>query len=669
MDSPCLKAAILIISDTAHATPIADKTIPLLTNVIAEEGDGHWTVEKRCIIPDDEDEIKWKIEEWCDNEAPVNLIITSGGTGFAVKDRTPEAISPLIQRHAPGLVHGMLAASLQVTPFAMMSRPVAGVRNKTLIITLPGSPKGAKENLQAILKLLPHACQQVAGADSRSLHAGGVTKLEEDARVGRQPFMDLRHHHSHDHSHSTAQGAHGHAVPRAHTSASDRPISNDPQAGPTRRHRDSPYPMVSVEEATKLVSDHALPLKVTSVPVNPSLVGYVLAESLTARENVPAFRASIVDGYAIVASEGTRGKKGVFPVVSVSHAAPGEVQPLKMGQVARITTGAPLPPGATSVVMVEDTILRSMTENGKEEKEIEILTDAIKPNENVREVGSDIRAGEVLLERGDRITAVGGELGLLTSVGQREVVVYKKPTVGILSTGDEIIQHDRPGPLRLGEVRDCNRPTVKAAVQSWGYEVKDLGIAKDTPGALENTLRDALRSVDVIVTTGGVSMGELDLLKPTIERSLGGTIHFGRVAMKPGKPTTFATIPFKSNEGNDEYRLIFSLPGNPASAIVTLHLFVLPSLNYTSGRGNRGLPKMTVVLDEDIQCADKRAEYHRASVGVGITGKLHATSTGGQRSSRVGSLKAANALLCLPPGHEVLKKGQTVEALLMGQIE
>ena len=365
-----------------------------------------------------------------------------------------------------------------------MSRPIAGVRNKTLIITLPGSPKGAKENLQAILKLLPHACQQAAGADSRSLHVGGVKKLEEEAGVGRPLFMDPRHHHSHDHdhgySHPGAHGSHGHAIPKAHTSAAGRPVSNDPQAGPTRRYRDSPYPMLSVEQATKLVFDHALPLQVTKVPVNPLVVGYVLAETVTAKENVPAFRASIVDGYAIVASEGTGNTKGVLPVVSVSHAAPGQVQPLKVGQVARITTGAPLPPGATSVIMVEDTLLRSMTEDAKEEKEIEILTDAVKPNENVREVGSDIYAGQVILEKGDRITAVGGELGLLTSVGQTEVLVYAKPTLGVLSTGDEIIQHDRPGPLRLGEVRDCNRPTVKAAVQSWGYEVKDLGIAKDT---------------------------------------------------------------------------------------------------------------------------------------------------------------------------------------------
>lgn len=362
----------------------------------------------------------------------------------------------------------------------MMSRPIAGVRKKTLIITLPGSPKGAKENLQAILKLLPHACQQAAGADSRTLHAGGVKKLEEEAGVGRQPMMVPRHHHSHDHGHSAGHGAHSHAVPHAHTSAADRPVSNDPHAGPTRRYRDSPYPMLSVEEATKLIFENALPLKAGKAPVDPSLAGHVLAESVTARENVPAFRASIVDGYAIVVPEDAQGTKGVFPVVSVSHAAPGEVQPLKVGQVARITTGAPLPPGASAVVMVEDTVLRSMTDDGKEEKDIEVLTDAIRPDENVREVGSDIRAGEVILERGDQVTAVGGELGLLASVGQTEVLVYKKPTVGVLSTGDEIIQHDRPGPLRLGEVRDCNRPTILQAIQSWGYEVKDLGIAKDT---------------------------------------------------------------------------------------------------------------------------------------------------------------------------------------------
>lgn len=188
------------------------------------------------------------------------------------------------------------------------------------------------------------------------------------------------------------------------------------------------------------------------------------------------------------------------------------------------------------------------------------------------------------------------------------------------------------------------------------------------PGALEHKLRDAMRKVDVIVTTGGVSMGELDLLKPTIERSLGGTIHFGRIAMKPGKPTTFATVPFKNNEGDPEPRLIFSLPGNPASAVVTLHLFVLPSLHRASGDQRPGLPKVVVVLDHDFKLDPQRPEYHRVVITACKDGLLHAASTGGQRSSRVGSLKSANALLCLPAREGSVAKGERMEALLMGTI-
>jgi len=553
-----------------------------------------------------------------------------------------------------------------------MSRPVAGVRNKTIIITLPGSPKGARENLQSVLKLLPHACIQAAGANSRALHAGGVKKLEKEAGLGTGHSERQSHSHLHDHSHGHSHGhghdhGHGHAMPVRHTAPDDIPRSNDPNLGSARRNRSSPYPMLPVDEALQLVKEHSPKPQITKVKVDGSLVGSVLAEDVTAAEAVPAYRASIVDGYAVIVPDDGTSSKGIFPVASISHATPGEIPPLQPGQIARITTGAPLPPGATSVVMVEDTVLKTMTEDGKEEKEIEILAEGVKPGENVREIGSDINTGDVILRTGEEISAIGGELGLLASVGVSKVLVYKRPVVGVLSTGDEIVEHDRSGPLRLGEVRDCNRPTVMAAVRGWGIEVVDLGIARDKPGDLEQALRDALREVDLIVTTGGVSMGELDLLKPTIERSLGGTIHFGRVAMKPGKPTTFATVPVKNNAGERVSKVIFSLPGNPASAIVTLHLFVLPSLHYSSGVSPAGLRKAIVTTAHDIRLDPQRPEYHRATVTVGRDGLLYASSTGGQRSSRVGSLKSANALICLPTGKN-LAKDSKVEALLMGEI-
>lgn len=364
-----------------------------------------------------------------------------------------------------------------------MSRPVAGVRHNTLIITLPGSPKGAKENLQAIIKQLPHACQQAAGADSRALHVGGVQKLERDAGIAPNGTTASRHSHDHSHSHSHGHGhGHGHHGPKAHTSPDDRPqMSNDPNAGPTRRYRESPYPMLSVDDALKKIYANTPQPTATERPLSEDLVGHVLAEDVTAKESVPAFRASIVDGYAVIASDHVLipSTKGVFPVTSISHAKPGEVPELKPGEIARITTGAPLPPGATAVVMVEDTVLKSKTDDGKEEKEIEILTNAIKPNENVREVGSDVKAGDVIMKKGEGITAVGGEFGLLASVGTAKVSVYKKPLVGVLSTGDEIVPHDRPGDLRLGEVRDTNRPTLLTAIRGSGFQGVDLGIASD----------------------------------------------------------------------------------------------------------------------------------------------------------------------------------------------
>jgi gephyrin len=382
---------------------------------------------------------------------------------------------------------------------ALMARPVAGLRKQTLILTLPGSPKGAKENLEAVLKLLPHACVQAAGAESRPLHVGGVKKLEKEAGVSSEGAATAGiirttdvsetllitlgtgggHHHHHHHGHDHSHGHGGHAAVQPHTKPEERPQSNDPSAGPTRRYRSSPYPMLAVDEALKLIAEQTPAPIVEKVPVDMNLGGSVLAEDVKAPESVPAFRASTVDGYAVKIPSSGKFEKGVYPVTMVSHAQAGEVKELKEGEIARITTGAPLPPGADAVVMVEDTVLESQTDDGQEEKEIEILTDEIRANENVREVGSDVKEGETILKKGEGITVVGGEFGLLASVGAREVSVYRKPVVGVLSTGDEIIPHDREGPLRLGEVRDTNRPTLITAARSHGFDVIDLGIVSD----------------------------------------------------------------------------------------------------------------------------------------------------------------------------------------------
>lgn len=426
--------------------------------------------------------------------------------------------------------------------------------------------------------------------------------------------------------------------------------------------------MKTVDEALALIAANVpAPIEVTK-PLTEALIGHVLAADVKARESVPAFRASIVDGYAVVVGGDAPSIKGTFPVIGSSTAQAGEAKSLRAGQVTRITTGAPLPEDANAVVMVEDTVLVSTTDDGKEEKEIRILTADYTPGENVREIGSDVTAGDTILRKGEGITDVGGEFGLLASVGTREVSVYSKPVISVLSTGDEIVPYDHKDDLRYGEVRDTNRPTLLQSIKNTGFEGVDMGIASDKVGQLEAKLRDAMRASDVVITTGGVSMGELDLLKSTIEHRLGGTIHFGRVSMKPGKPTTFATVPCKDSDGVRSTKVIFSLPGNPASAVVTYHLFVLPALHAMSGIKPVGLPLVSVVLEDRVRCDAKRQEYSRAIVTCSASG-LRAHSTGGQRSSRIGSFKGANGLLKLPLIDGYLEKGDSVPALLLGPLQ
>jgi gephyrin len=681
-----LTAAVLIVSDTAAADPSTDRSGNVLNETFSTEAAGKFNVSAVEIVPDDVVAIQRTIQQWTDTEDSVNLIITTGGTGFALKDRTPEAVSPLLHRSAPGLVHAMLRASFEVTPFAMMSRPVAGVRNKTIILTLPGSPKGAKENLQAVLKLLPHACSQAAGEDSRAAHIGGVKKLEKDAGVaaiasgkgGSHPHSH-DHSHSHSHSHHHGHGHGGHKVPKAHTTPSERPQSNDPRLGATARARSSPYPMLTVADAVATILKQTSGVTPVEQPMSPSLVGSVVSTDIKALEAVPAYRASIVDGYAVIMDSDPSSLKATFPVASVSHAQAASLPPpLQTGQIARITTGAPLPENANAVVMVEDTAIASTTPDGKEEATVQILTSELTKGENVREPGSDIALDALILRKGQRITSLGGEIGVLAAAGIKSVPVYRRPRVGVLSTGDEVTDiHSNNAPtgsLHGGMIRDSNRPSLLALIRSWGlcHEVVDLGIARDTPeGELERNLRDALRqhNVDVIVTTGGVSMGELDLLKPTVERALGGTVHFGRVSMKPGKPTTFASVPFKeSTTGVRAEKLIFGLPGNPASALVTANLFLLPCLQRWNGLEGKGLERVRVKLEERVRCDKARVEYHRVVVRATREGALVATSTGMQRSSRVGSLASANALLELPQEDSVLEAGDSCEALMMGPL-
>lgn len=657
------KVGLLIISDTAFKDSSEDKTSEKIGEFFKRSYfDPGYDIAKNQIVPDDIGQIQSKIREWAQSDE-LKMILTSGGTGFSDRDITPEAVRPLLEKEACGIVHAMMSHSLKITPYAMMSRPLAGIINKTLVVTLPGSPKGAIENIEGIIGVLGHALKQIGSAGSRHLHKPELKEGESDKKVSFDSSHHCSHHDHHEHSHGSSHGA-GHGVKRHN-------LSNDLSKPITHRARQSPYPMIEVSEAFNLINRYTPDSEIEVKQINdPLITGYIVAEDLYASINAPNFRASIVDGYAVINSDGP----GVYKVVQVSHASPTTSSVLQRGTIARVTTGAPIPDGANAIVPVEETELISTKNNGEEEDEVKILAIDVAENDNIRDEGTDIAKGQLALRKGSQISPVGGEIGLLASIGITSIKVYKKPVIGVLSTGDELVDLGASCPtseLRLGQIYDTNRPLLLQTFRNWGYEAKDLGIAKDTSTTTELKLKQALLEdeLDYIITTGGVSMGELDLLKPTIERKLGGVIHFGRVAMKPGKPTTFATVEVKGKT-----KVIFALPGNPASASVTSHLFVLPSLRKFSGLINienpdelPGFSKVTVTLTKQVK-VDARPEYQRVYIHE-VEGELVADSTGFQRSSRVGSLAGANGLLVLPPRHAVpggaLSKGSRVQALVI----
>ncbi len=258
--------------------------------------------------------------------------------------------------------------------------------------------------------------------------------------------------------------------------------------------------------------------------------------------------------------------------------------------------------------------------------------------------------GELVLARGTPLGAA--EIGLLATVGRVRIQAYRRPLVAVLATGDEV--HEPDAPLSAGGIRDSNRYTLLAAAREAGCATISLGIARDDAALQRAAILAGLERADVLLTSGGVSMGTRDLIKPLLAEL--GTVHFGRIAFKPGKPTTFATVRDK---------LVFGLPGYPVSSLVSFEVFVRPALRRMQGDTRPDRPRISVVLRDPIQSSDDRPEYQRAIVAW-EDGRLVARSTGAQGSSRLLSLRGANALLLVPASGKTHAPGEEMEALLTG---
>ena len=400
----------------------------------------------------------------------------------------------------------------------------------------------------------------------------------------------------------------------------------------------SPYPMVSVEEAIGIVLEHTPILPTEEIALGEAL-GRVVAEDVVAQDDMPPFASSSVDGYAVIAADGDRPRQVISEIIAGSS----ELPPLRPGLTARIMTGAPLPVGADAVIMVEETVERDG---------VMTTSSAPRPNDNVHHRGQDVATGQVVLAAGAVLGAP--EIGLLATVGRGRLRAFRQPVVAVLSTGDELIEPDQP--LRPGAIRDSNRHTLLASIREAGGIPVSLGSVRDDEAAQEAMIQEGLRRADVVLTSGGVSVGSRDLIKPILRRI--GTIHFGRVSFKPGKPTTFATV-------GDQ--LVFGLPGFPVSSLVSFEVFVRPALRKLQGYPRLHRTVAPVVLEHAITPSPDRPEYHRATVRW-KDGALVARSTGAQRSSRLLSLVGANALLRIPPGTQAISAGGRVNALLTGEL-
>jgi molybdopterin molybdotransferase len=399
--------------------------------------------------------------------------------------------------------------------------------------------------------------------------------------------------------------------------------------------------MISVEEALERILAEIAPLTVTQVPL-PEALGLVLAEDVIAQEDMPPFANSAMDGYALL-SQDSQPRAGQPPRLRITgEVAAGYVadHALEPGTAMRIMTGAPVPPGADTVIQVELT-------RSEEPEWVEILQ-AVPPGNNIRPAGEDMHRGQAVLVHG---TEIGPwEIGVLATLGWAKVPVIRRPRVAILGTGDEVIGVDEP--LKPGKIRNSNSYLLEAAVRRAGAAPWRLGVARDTVESLREKFTEAIQA-DLIITSGGVSVGDFDLVKNIMTEQ--GEINFWRINMRPGKPVAFGHI------GSVP---LLGLPGNPVSAAVTFELFGRPVIRKMLGNTRLLRPQVDAVVEDGVSDRVQRRHYVRARVEW-RDGRYVAHTTGNQGSNILTSLLNANALLIVPEGGVQVHPGETVRAIML----
>jgi molybdopterin molybdotransferase len=391
---------------------------------------------------------------------------------------------------------------------------------------------------------------------------------------------------------------------------------------------------LSVDEALERILARVRALEPVTVDLLDAL-GATLAEDVVADRDVPPFRNSAMDGYAVIAAD-VANAPATLRVVGEIAAGGMPARPIVRGEAMRIMTGAPLPDGADTIVRVEDTDNRTDSVT---------ITAATKLGTSVRAAGEDLKRGETILRASTVLRAA--EIGVLATIGRKSVRVIGRPRVAVLSTGDELVELDAP--LQPGQIRDANRYSLASAARALGATPIPLGIVRDTADDLRRALGDAASKADVIVTSGGVSVGDHDHVKPVVDEL--GSMDFWSIAIRPGRPLAFGEI---------DGKLIFGLPGNPVSSLLGFELFVRPALLKMAGRRLLQRPRVIATLDDVLDTPPGLRFFAR---GVYDPATNTARTTGPQGSGILRSMSLANCFIDVPDTIQHLERGASVTVI------
>ncbi len=414
--------------------------------------------------------------------------------------------------------------------------------------------------------------------------------------------------------------------------------------------------MITVEEALEKILAAVDVLQPERKEILECL-GQVLAEDVVSKINIPPHNNSAMDGYAVKFAD-TRGASARRPVYLelIGEVAAGHVpaKAVKPGTAVRIMTGAPLPAGADAVVRFEDTDEVKGKGRGKGSR-IGILQPA-RRGQNIRLKGEDIRAGQAVLSKGTLLRPA--QIGILASLGRHAVRVIRRPIVSVLPTGDELCDIDQP--LAPGKIYDSNSYAIAASILSCGGIPRLLNIGRDTIASLKRTIKSGL-DADMLITSGGVSAGDYDVVKDVLGQM--GKINFWTVRMKPGKPLAFGVIR-SPRRGRPRPVPHLGLPGNPVSSMITFELFARPAILKMLGIADYARPVITAVLDQEITNSDGRRVFARVHLKK-KAGRWHASLTGPQGSGILMSMAVASGLAIVPETRARLKPGERVKVYLL----